>query len=202
MKFNTPYFLGGLVCVDFCNTFDHLHIPPRYDFLKDYSTVVDWGKAAGILSKRTASIPVARHRSLAELMEVRSLIYRILWPISRGESPVESDLVSFNIRMQKVSSKLRLVPTKGQYNLIGPADDPLERIVSETVRSAADLLVSNSFDRIRRCGGCGWLFFDTSRNHLRRWCSMDICGNRAKARRHYQRVKIKRTDAARKRSDR
>jgi predicted RNA-binding Zn ribbon-like protein len=158
---------------------------------------VEWVKAAGILAKRTGSIPEARHRSLAGLMDVRTRIYRILSPISRGESPTESDLASFNNRLQKVSSKLRLVPAKGQYTLINPADDPLERIVSETVRSAADLLVSNSFDRIRRCGGCGWLFLDASRTHLRRWCSMEICGNRAKAHRHYQRVKIKRTDTAR-----
>jgi predicted RNA-binding Zn ribbon-like protein len=35
--------------------------------------------------------------------------------------------------------------------------------------------------------GCSWLFLDTSRNRSRRWCSMEDCGNRAKARRHYER---------------
>jgi len=30
---------------------------------------------------------------------------------------------------------------------------------------------------------------DESRNGSRRWCSMKDCGNRAKARRHYHRVK-------------
>jgi len=48
--------------------------------------------------------------------------------------------------------------------------------------------------RIRVCeerlvGRCAWLFLDTSRNHSRRFCSMDECGNRAKQRRHYQRRK-------------
>jgi predicted RNA-binding Zn ribbon-like protein len=38
-------------------------------------------------------------------------------------------------------------------------------------------------------GGCGWLFVDESRNGSRRWCSMKDCGNRAKARRHYRKVK-------------
>ncbi|MEH1164103.1 CGNR zinc finger domain-containing protein [Micromonospora sp. CPCC 205539] len=43
--------------------------------------------------------------------------------------------------------------------------------------------------RIRRCGnpGCVLHFYDTSRNGTRRWCSMDGCGGRAKAARHYQR---------------
>ena len=30
--------------------------------------------------------------------------------------------------------------------------------------------------------------YDTSRNHSRRWCSMESCGNRAKAKRHYRRM--------------
>ncbi|MCO1597457.1 CGNR zinc finger domain-containing protein [Micromonospora sp. RHAY321] len=43
--------------------------------------------------------------------------------------------------------------------------------------------------RIRRCGNpaCVLHFYDTSRNGTRRWCSMDGCGSRAKAARHYQR---------------
>ena len=35
---------------------------------------------------------------------------------------------------------------------------------------------------------CGWLFLDTSRSGRRRWCSMQSCGNRAKARRFYARA--------------
>ena len=39
--------------------------------------------------------------------------------------------------------------------------------------------------RIRECGGhaCGWLFYDRSKNNRRRWCEMEVCGNRAKQRR-------------------
>jgi predicted RNA-binding Zn ribbon-like protein len=42
---------------------------------------------------------------------------------------------------------------------------------------------------MRECGGsaCTWLFLDHSRNRSRRWCSMETCGNRAKAHRHYRR---------------
>ncbi|MGI8996205.1 MAG: CGNR zinc finger domain-containing protein [Pyrinomonadaceae bacterium] len=32
---------------------------------------------------------------------------------------------------------------------------------------------------------------DTSRNQSRRWCAMGVCGNRAKARRHYEQAKSK-----------
>jgi predicted RNA-binding Zn ribbon-like protein len=42
---------------------------------------------------------------------------------------------------------------------------------------------------VRECGGdhCGWLFLDETKNRSRRWCEMSVCGNRAKARRHYDR---------------
>ncbi|MFM9370178.1 CGNR zinc finger domain-containing protein [Streptomyces sp. Da 82-17] len=46
-------------------------------------------------------------------------------------------------------------------------------------------------DRIRACAhdACILHFFDTSRNGTRRWCSMALCGNRAKASRHYARTR-------------
>jgi predicted RNA-binding Zn ribbon-like protein len=53
--------------------------------------------------------------------------------------------------------------------------------------SAADLLTGARLARIRRCANdrCLYLFVDDSRNGTRRWCSMSMCGNRAKAHRHY-----------------
>ncbi len=188
MKFTPPFYLGGYVCADLCNTYDRLHTPPQWDYFKDYASVVEWGKASGILPKHSVVHPPSR-RSVAELMKTRALICRLVLPIARGETPAESDLAAFNVRLQKVSSKLRLVSAKGRFVLINPADDPVERIVIEAVRSVSDLLVSNQLDRMCQCEECGWLFYDTSRNHLRRWCSMEVCGNRAKARRHYEKVK-------------
>jgi predicted RNA-binding Zn ribbon-like protein len=46
-------------------------------------------------------------------------------------------------------------------------------------------------DRIRRCAGHGCVlhFYDASRGGRRQWCSMAACGNRAKARRHYERTR-------------
>ncbi|WP_418957071.1 CGNR zinc finger domain-containing protein [Streptomyces tritici] len=57
-------------------------------------------------------------------------------------------------------------------------------------RNYLDLL-RTAPDRIRACAheACILHFFDTSRNGTRRWCSMAVCGNRAKASRHYARTK-------------
>jgi predicted RNA-binding Zn ribbon-like protein len=62
-------------------------------------------------------------------------------------------------------------------------------LLAPVLWSAGDLLAGPRLDRVRRCANpeCGWLFFDDSRAGKRRWCSMQACGNRAKARRHYHR---------------
>lgn len=44
-------------------------------------------------------------------------------------------------------------------------------------------------ERLKICSNCGWLFLDRSRNRSRTWCDMAVCGNRAKASRHYHRYK-------------
>ena len=59
------------------------------------------------------------------------------------------------------------------------------------LKAASDLLTEGNLSRLKRCGtpDCQWLFLDTSRNNSRCWCDMQSCGNRAKARRHYQKTR-------------
>ena len=52
--------------------------------------------------------------------------------------------------------------------------------------SALRIVYGGRIGRVRICGNCGWLFEDASRNGSRLWCDMAVCGNRAKARRHYR----------------
>lgn len=67
----------------------------------------------------------------------------------------------------------------------------LEAPLWPILQSAADLLTSADLARLRQCNGhnCTWLFLDRSKNKSRRWCDMQICGNRAKSRRHYARTR-------------
>ncbi|WP_406193978.1 CGNR zinc finger domain-containing protein [Kitasatospora sp. NBC_01560] len=62
------------------------------------------------------------------------------------------------------------------------ADDPVAATLALVARDALDLATSAAATRVRECAGpdCCALFLDNSRPGTRRWCSMDICGNRAK----------------------
>ena len=70
--------------------------------------------------------------------------------------------------------------------------DTFDSLPWPIVLAAAELLTSDRRTQIHECGGegCGWLFLDTSRNRRRRWCTMRGCGNRAKARRFYERMRV------------
>ena len=72
-----------------------------------------------------------------------------------------------------------------------PYGDPSLPIAFEAALavSALSLLSGDAVKRLKICPNCNWLFLDRSRNSSRVWCDMTVCGNRHKARRHYNRHK-------------
>ncbi len=56
-----------------------------------------------------------------------------------------------------------------------------------TAHSVLQLIATSEPERTKICRNCGWLFIDRSKNRSRAWCDMAVCGNRAKAHRHYRR---------------
>ena len=65
------------------------------------------------------------------------------------------------------------------------ADAPLAAALGPVALAAVSLVAERDPVRIKECGGvaCGWLFYDETKNNRRRWCEMEVCGNRAKQRR-------------------
>lgn len=65
-------------------------------------------------------------------------------------------------------------------------DDPF---LTSILHAAMALAFSPDRSRVRICGNCGWLFFDTTRNANKRWCT-STCLSRTKARRHYAKKRL------------
>jgi predicted RNA-binding Zn ribbon-like protein len=57
-------------------------------------------------------------------------------------------------------------------------------VVGAVLAAATRLAVLGRWERVKICPAddCRWAFYDRSRNHSRTWCSMQVCGNREKAR--------------------
>jgi predicted RNA-binding Zn ribbon-like protein len=76
-----------------------------------------------------------------------------------------------------------------------PGDGGVAGAIGLLLAFTAQAMMEGSWARLKVCPGvhCGWAFYDHSRNQAGRWCSMSVCGGRAKARAHYAR---QRTDTS------
>jgi predicted RNA-binding Zn ribbon-like protein len=65
---------------------------------------------------------------------------------------------------------------------LAPADDGVDGALAQILTRVLDAQAAGTWKRMKSCPGahCGWLFYDASRNASSTWCSMSICGNRAK----------------------
>jgi predicted RNA-binding Zn ribbon-like protein len=67
--------------------------------------------------------------------------------------------------------------------------DVTHGLATACAESAMRLMSPSMRARVKICPSCRWLFMDRSKNQSRTWCDMKVCGNRAKARKHYKRSK-------------
>ncbi|MFB7026765.1 MULTISPECIES: CGNR zinc finger domain-containing protein [unclassified Streptomyces] len=67
-----------------------------------------------------------------------------------------------------------------------PGGPPARTALARIAAAWAEIVLSGHVHRLKRCAEhtCGWVFWDASKNHSRRWCSMRVCGNRTKSRRY------------------
>lgn len=192
---------GGALCLDFTNTVGDR---PRQqqEHLRSYRNVLSWGRQAGLIDRRRerrlARIAKQESRQTVEVfkkaIDLRECIYRIFSALAVGGEPTSEDLEQLNSTLAAALGHLSVQKddTGCCWHWAGP-EDALDQMLWPVVRSAADLLTSDEAFLVRECASerCSWLFVDRSRTHRRRWCDMKTCGNRAKARRHYQRRKLR-----------
>ena len=196
-------FTGGHPALDFANTVDDRPGERPKDHLGRYADLLAWGRQAGVLTDEQARRlareaerrPAAAAAVLRRAVDLREAIYRIFLAVGGGGEPAPADLTTLNGALADALARARVVPAGvGEGFAWGWADDDaLERVLWPVARSAADLLVSDQVPHVRVCSAhdCHWLFMDWSRNQSRRWCNMQSCGNRAKARRFQQRKRAK-----------
>jgi len=199
-------FIAGRLCLDFANTADWHRTSRPGERLQSCAALAVWAQAAGQIDAQEArqlTDYVGRHpgkarKILRRAIALREAVYRIFSDASEGKKSSDKDLELLNFELAEGLSRRMLTSTTDGYSWKWEADTSAKRLTRtlwEVARSAAELLTSPpELARVRQCAddrGCGWLFFDTSRNRTRKWCDIRDCGNRAKARRHYERRRRK-----------
>jgi predicted RNA-binding Zn ribbon-like protein len=191
--------LGGRLCLDFVDTVNWDSPRRARERFYSFADLVDWAQ----FMEQVSASQAGRLRNLAEqrpdeamaiyrqAIDLRATLHRIFAAVAAGHEPANDDLAGLNAALAATLPHRRLVPGPDHFEWGWSDELPLARVLWPVLPSAAELLTSKELDRVGQCAGesCGWLFLDTSRNRSRRWCEMEHCGNRAKARRHYRRHK-------------
>jgi predicted RNA-binding Zn ribbon-like protein len=104
-----------------------------------------------------------------------------------GETAAEGARRALDAAAQGAAIEVRFGGRRPRF-VAGPGTG-LAPALGRVLAIAATAMIDGSWARLKVCPGedCGWAFYDHSRNGSGRWCSMAVCGGRAKARAHYQR---------------
>jgi predicted RNA-binding Zn ribbon-like protein len=179
-----PSLVGGRLALDFVNT-------------TASSRELSWDELIGFLeavrivsSERSARLlllpqsdPQTADHLLQKARRLRAFLRRVFSAMVRKE-PIVHEWV------EPVNEVLRI--TEGHDELVQRGDSwrieyiareaGLDWLLAAIARSAAEMIVEGAGARIRVCANprCGLFFYDASRTHRRRWCSMAVCGNRSK----------------------
>jgi predicted RNA-binding Zn ribbon-like protein len=189
---------GGALCLDFANTVDNRPQKQPRELLHRFADLLAWSRQAGALAAKQAAHlervaarhPHAARATLRSARELREALFRIFSAAAAGRPALAVDIALFNAAAASAFRHLRIGRTRRGFAWQWQVDPAaLDRMLWPVLRSAADLLTSRDLQRVRECAAhtCGWLFLDRSKNGSRRWCNMQVCGNRAKARRFYKR---------------
>lgn len=190
------FFLGNLLCLDFTNTEPVLD-GERVDLLGGFGDLARWLREAGVLGQEEERSARARWEEraegaklLAEARALRAAIREAAERLAAGRGPGTAVVKAVNRVLAAGPTYRRLVREGDRFvTRLEPVAASALRLLAPVAESAAWLLEHGDPSLVRRCGGAGCvlLFYDTTKNRSRRWCSMEGCGSRAKAGAYYRR---------------
>jgi len=190
------YFVGNYLCLDFVNT-EVVEKDQPVDLLGGFDDLVAWSVAAQMIDQAQAKEILTRwggrreaDRVFEQAQELRASLRQIAERIVAGRAVPQSTIDRINEAQSKHAGHVALTRVKSAYvkRFHRSFDEPTHLLVP-VAESATDLLSEGDLSLVRRCENpaCILYFYDTTKNHARRWCSMSGCGNRMKVAAYYQR---------------
>jgi predicted RNA-binding Zn ribbon-like protein len=174
----TPFFVADHPVLDFLNTIAAPEGAP-IDVLQSDADVLYWLDRAGLAP---AEKPAPSATS-ALLKTARTLRESIRPLVLKRKSGKRIDPSALNVFLTHAASYPQLISTTSGLHIERhrPARTP-EQLLAPIAESAAEFLATADFSLVRACEGkdCILWFYDRTKSHRRRWCSMQVCGNRHK----------------------
>jgi predicted RNA-binding Zn ribbon-like protein len=166
---------GELAIVQrFVNTLD---VEDGTDAIDSVASLRAWLAVNGLGTPR-ARLGAADVRRAAELREA----FRALLHANNGAPLDAAAVATVNAAARRAELRVELA-RDGRAALVA-AHAGLDGAVARLLAIAHRAQVDGTWERLKACpeASCTWAFYDRSRNRSSTWCSMAVCGNRAKAR--------------------
>ena len=187
-------FVANHLILDLLNTKPVLAGAPT-ELLSDVRALERWLIASGMANSARTKAAMRGWRNstqaaafLDQLVAFRERLRESVVRIENGSQPTDAFLAELNSLLIQYPLHTSLRKRKGKvirettFELRKPSD-----LWAPIINAAADLLANADPSRIRQCESCVVHFFDTSKKGSRRWCSMNICGNKFKVAAYQQR---------------
>jgi predicted RNA-binding Zn ribbon-like protein len=188
-------FVGNHPCLDLINTQLIVKGEPR-DLLENFDDLFSWLRQAKLLTASQAKFAQVHlnHEEAASLLEraktFRATLRVVAERVAAGKAVPDSAIDAMNQFLAQRPGYTELVRTReGFKQRFHSLATQQEELLSSLLEAASDLLSSGRLCLIKKCANaaCVLYFLDTTKNHTRNWCSMQMCGNRMKVAAHYWR---------------
>jgi len=180
-------FLSNHLALDFLNTCP-VQNGEAVELLPDFEALARWFQAADLLSPRQAVSlrqqcegPTGAQHVVERMRELREKLRKEVLAWERGATVNRQMIAELNHLMAEhpMLTRLKASGSEPTAELWFDARRP-EDLFAPVANSAAMLFAEVDRGRVRQCGQCVLHFYDTSKKGIRRWCSMQLCGNRLK----------------------
>ena len=180
-------FVGNHLALDFLNTRPVQNGEPM-ELLSDFGALLRWFQSAGLLSsdavtnlQRRSGDSTASRRTLDSMRQFRERLRKeiLVW---EGGAEVHRETLEELNRLMAAHPMLSKLQATGSIPSLETWFEPRQPqdLFAPLAHGAAKLFVEADRNRVRKCGQCVLHFYDTSKKGTRRWCSMQLCGNRLK----------------------
>jgi predicted RNA-binding Zn ribbon-like protein len=194
------HFVGNHLCLDFVNT-QVIDNGSPVDLLENFNDFLSWCVAAQSITGPQAKEALRRWADGSDTESAFQQVKALRAALRRMADSVIDDKPVPHAAVAQINELLR---ERAGYDEVTRGKEGYEKRFHQTftepihllvpvAESAADILTADDLSLVKKCENptCILYFYDNTKNHARRWCSMSACGNRAKAAAHYQRSRRK-----------
>ena len=187
-------FIANQACLDFINTDLVMNGQPT-DLLSSFQDLAAWLVQAELLTEKDAKeIEGKGSRDEMETLKLAKAFRKTMREMAErlaAHKPVPQaalDLINQLLRHRVGYAQVTRRSSRFERRYEAGFEDA-NQVLGLLAEAASDLLCACDLSLVKKCQNpaCVLFFFDTTKNHARHWCSMNLCGNRSKVAAHYRR---------------